>query len=102
MKSCNSELVPPTCTTSNAGAVLSPYSKPFTKPNSMGTRRLVLGAAGFTDVCSGWCSAVLVAAGPLLEVAIAVPLVCSSSMGASLVAGLDAPQPIAAVQSHDK
>lgn len=44
----------------------------------------------------------LVAAGPLLEVTIAVPLLCRSSMGASLVAGLDAPQPIAAVQSHDK
>jgi hypothetical protein len=68
----------------------------------MGTRLLVLGAAGFTDVCSCWCSAVVVAAGPLFEVAIAVPLVCRSSIGASLVAGLDAPQPIAAVQSHDR
>lgn len=36
-----------TCTTSSAGADLSPYSKPFTKPNSMGARLLVGRSASF-------------------------------------------------------
>ena len=83
-----------TCTTNSAGAALSPYSKPLTKPNSTGTSLLLGRGACFLAVSL-----------PLLCADVAVPAsacpldsdvaVCACSIGApSLVAGVDEPQPI--------
>lgn len=59
----------------------------------MGRRLLVGRAAGFEAVFSD----VVVVTGPLCGSVVDVPFVCCSSIGVSFVAGLDEPQPIAAV-----
>ena len=87
-----------TCTTNKAGANLSPYSKPLTKPNSIGTSLLVgRGACFLTVSLMLLCSDVFVCA-PAFPVDSDVA-VCACSIGApSLVAGVDEPQPISEPQ----